>query len=167
LLAIVALLAATGLAGQARASTLLRLDGIGPLRLDMTRTDALATHWLAHRTTGCPLGGPPLPVDYSFTGSDAPDGILGSAEFVGGRLQNLSFTDGVRTRAGVVVGSTSPADMVARYRSAGFVARATYDSLFGGRFVSVRRPHGDQVLGGFARHGVVTTLAVRYVPVCE
>jgi hypothetical protein len=87
------------------ATTVLRLDGIGPLRLGMTRTAALATGWLAGRSPGCPLGGAP-PITYRFTGANAPKGIKGSAEFADGRLTTLSFTRGVRTSTGVTVGRT-------------------------------------------------------------
>jgi hypothetical protein len=163
----VALAALAGLAGQAAGATLLRLDGIGPLHLGMTRAAAVATGWLAHRTTGCELAGPPLPVVYRFTGPRAPRGIVGDAEFDRGRLRNLSFTRGVRTAVGVRVGSTTTSDMVVRYRRAGFVASARFDHVFDGTFVTVRRPRGHVVIGGFGAHARVTTLAIPFVPVCE
>src|SRR5215212_6929447 len=103
------------------ATTVLRLNGIGPLHLGMTRTAALGTGWLAGRRSGCPLGGTP-PITYRFTGPKAPSAIKGSAEFENGRLTTLSFTRGVRTSTGVSVGRTTTARMVARYRAAGFAA---------------------------------------------
>jgi hypothetical protein len=144
----------------------LRLDGIGPLKLGMKRSAALATGWLSARGTGCELGGPPLPITYRLGGSSAPTGLRGVAEFRGHRLRSLSFTRGVRTGRGVIVGQTTHARMVARYRSDGFSASAEFVDVFQGTFVTVRRG-GRDVLAGFARGRVVSTLAVPYVPVCE
>jgi hypothetical protein len=148
------------------AATVLRLDGIGPLHLGMTRAAALETGWLAGRATGCELGGPPLPITYRFTGAKAPRGIVGIAEFQANRLHSLSFTRGVRTSTGVTVGRTTTSRMVSRYRSAGFKATARYVETFQGTFVTVKR-NGAQVVGGFGEHGVITTVAVPVVPVCE
>jgi hypothetical protein len=150
----------------AGAATLLRLNGIGPLKLGMTRADAVATGWLAQRQTGCPLGGPPLPITYRLTGANAPSGIRGTAEFTGGRLRNLSFTRGVRTAAGVRVRHTTIAGMVRRYKDAGFKARAEHSDVFGGSFVTVKRGKRS-VIGGFGEGSRVTILALRHVPVCE
>jgi len=161
--ALVALLALTP---AADAATRLRLDGVGPLHLGMKRAPALATGWLSNRSSGCELGGPPLPIDYRLRGRKAPSGIRGSAEFTGGRLRTLVFTRGVRTALGVTVGKTTVARMVARYRAAGFGARAQYVSTFQGTFVTVRK-HGRAVLGGFAEGSTVTTLGIPTVPVCE
>jgi hypothetical protein len=147
------------------ATTVLRLDGIGPLHLGMTRTEALGTGWLAGRRSGCPLGGTP-PITYRFTGPNAPKAIKGSAEFDNDRLTTLSFTRGVRTSTGVTVARTTPARMVARYRAAGFTASARFESTFQGTFVGVRR-HGREVVGGFAEGGVVTIVAIPAVAVCE
>ncbi len=152
-------------AASPASTTVLRLDGIGPLHLGMTRTAALATGWLAGRAPGCPLGGTP-PITYRFTGAKAPKAIKGSAEFAHGRLTTLSFTRGVRTSTGVTVGRTTTARMVARYRVEGFTASARFDSTFQGTFVRVRR-HGRDVVGGFGAGRVVTTVAVPLVAVCE
>ncbi|MEA2297541.1 MAG: hypothetical protein QOF77_477 [Solirubrobacteraceae bacterium] len=173
-LTVLAATAATGVAGSAGAAgstaaaagPLLGSGGIGPLRLGMTRSAALATGWLAHRATGCPLGGPPLPITYRLTGSRAPRGIAGTAEFDRGRLRVLSFTRGAHTAAGVTVGRTTTAEMVSRYRRAGYAATARFDPTFGGTFVRVRR-HGRQVIGGFAVKGPLLQLAIPDVPVCE
>ena len=146
-------------------TTVLRLDGIGPLHLGMTRTAALGTGWLAGRSSGCPLGGTP-PITYRFTGPKAPRAIKGSAEFENNRLSTLSFTRGVRTSTGVTVGRTTTARMVARYRTAGFAASARFESTFQGTFVRVRR-HGRDVVGGFGEGGVVTIIAIPAVAACE
>jgi hypothetical protein len=146
-------------------TTVLRLDGIGPLHLGMTRTAALATGWLASRSPGCPLGGTP-PITYRLTGAKAPRAIKGSVEFADNRLSTMSFTAGVRTSTGVTVGRTTAARMVARYRAAGFTASASFVSTFQGTFVRVRR-HGRDVVGGFGAGSVVTIVAIPAVPVCE
>jgi hypothetical protein len=169
------LLVAAAIAGSALAAhppaaspastTVLRLDGIGPLRLGMTRTAALATGWLAGRGSGCPLGGTP-PITYRFTGARAPRAIRGSVEFVDNRLSTMSFTAGVRTSTGVTVRRTTTGRMVARYRAAGFTASARRDSTFQGTFVRVRR-HGRDVVGGFGAGRVVTIVAIPAVAVCE
>ena len=146
-------------------TTVLRLDGIGPLHLGMTRSAALATGWLAERRPGCPLGGTP-PITYRLTGPKAPGAIKGSAEFENHRLSTLSFTRGVRTSTGVTVGRTTTARMVARYRAAGFAASARFESTFQGTFVRVIR-HGRDVVGGFADGKVVTIIAIPAISVCE
>ena len=160
-----AVLCAPATAAGGPPTTVLRLDGIGPLHLGMTRTAALATGWLAGRRSGCPLGGTP-PITYRFAGAKAPRAIKGSAEFVDDRLSTLSFTGGVRTSTGVTVGRTTAARMVARYRAAGFAASARFESTFQGTFVRVRR-HGRDVVGGFADSSVVTIVAIPAVSVCE
>lgn len=164
-------LAAAAFAGPAAAVTpvsppTLRLDGIGPLRLGMGARAARGTGWLAHRGRGCELGGPPVPVTYRLNGAGAPRGVAGFAEFRSGTLRTLSFTGGVRTAAGVVPGLTTQRQMVLRYRRAGFSVRTQFLDTFGGTFVTVRRG-GRQVLGGFAEGGVVRTLGIPSVPVCE
>ena len=147
-------------------STLLRLDGIGPLRLGMTRQAALSSGWLAHRAPGCELAGTPRPITYRLTGAKAPLGIAGTAEFDHNRLQTLSFTRGVRTAQGVEVGHTTAKQMVARYRTAGFGASARFDTTFQATFVTIRR-NGKQVIGGLAERGPLSILGIPYVPVCE
>jgi hypothetical protein len=158
-------------AAPAQGATLLRLDGIGPLKLKMTRTAALDTGWLGGRGTGCELGGPPLPITYKFTGAKAPAGVRGTVEFNKNKLTSFAFDKGVRTATGVVVGKTTVGSMVTRYRNAGFKASSRYDSTFQGTFVTIRRKKGGpQVLGGFAAGKtakVVTTLGLPFVPVCD
>jgi hypothetical protein len=160
-----AALCAPATAAGGPVTTVLRLDGIGPLHLGMSRTAAVATGWLAGRSPGCPLSGTP-PITYRFTGANAPRAIKGTAEFAGNRLTAMSFTRGVRTSTGVTVGRTTAARMVARYRAAGFTASARFESTFQGTFVRVRR-HGHDVVGGFADAGTVTIVAIPAVSVCE
>jgi hypothetical protein len=158
-----ALLASPAAAG---ATTVLRLDGIGPLKLGMTRADAVATGWLGNRGKGCELSGPPVPITYRLSGPKAPSGIRGTAEFANGHLSDLSFTRGVRTSAGITVGKTRLVRMWQRYRALGFTASGRYDNTFQGTFVTVKR-HGHTVLGGFGEGPTVTILGLPDVPVCE
>jgi hypothetical protein len=146
------------------ATTLLRLDGVGPLKLGMTRAAAVKTGWLADRAPGCELASP-RPITYLFTGPKAPGGLRGSAQFDSGRLSVISFSRGVRTRVGVRIGAPT-ARMVSKYRNAGFGASSMFSPTFAGTFVTVKRG-GRQVLGAFARGGHVKSLAVPAVPVCE
>jgi hypothetical protein len=165
----VALLApasASAASSAAGSAAVLRLDGMGPLHLGMTRTAALATGWLGQRGTGCELGGRPFSITYRFTGRRAPRGIAGVAEFQRDRLANVSFTRGVRTSTGVTVGRTTTKRMVSRYRQVGFSASARFEAIFQGTFVTIKR-HGDQVVGGFGEHGVITLVAVPAITVCE
>jgi hypothetical protein len=165
---LLAVLVAVVIAAPAQGATLLRLDGIGPVELGMSRLAALDTGWLGDRDTGCPLGGRPFPITYRFTGPRAPAGIEGSAEFRQGTLAVMSFERGVRTRNGVVPGTTSVAGMLRRYRRSGFRASARYVSTFQGTFVTVRRQGGAQVIGGFApANRPVQLVGIPFVPVCE
>jgi hypothetical protein len=159
-------LVAAAPAASASATTLLHLDGIGPLRLGMSRTAAVATGWLSNRAAGCELASP-RPITYRFAGRRSPDGLRGVAEFDSAKLTDLSFTRGVRTATGVRVGRTTSARMVARYRAAGFLASATFVDTFSGTFVRVRRRNGREVLGAFTQGRVISTLAIPAVPVCE
>lgn len=145
---------------------LLRLDGIGPLKLGMTRTVGVDTGWLAHRGAGCELGGPPLPITYRVDGARAPSGVRGSVEFVRGKLVAMSFSKGVRTATGVVVGKSTVSQMVSRYRKAGYSASSRFDATFQGTFVTVKRK-GKTVLGGFATKKVVETLSIPNIQACE
>ncbi len=173
---IVLVVVVAGLVGQAHPASatggpeapvsVLRLDGIGPLKLGMSRVSAVRTGWLSHRGTGCELGGTPLPITYRIAGAAAPKGVTGTAEFNRGKLTSLAFRRGVRTAAGVVVGTTTPAQMVSRYTARGYAAKATFSSMFGGTFVTVRR-RGVRVIGGFAPGRVVSDLAVPGIQTCE
>jgi hypothetical protein len=170
--------AASGVAGMPRdavpasAPTLLRLDGIGPLHIGMTRAAGIKAGWLAKPQMGCELSGRPYPVVYQLTGAKAPSGLKGTAEFYRGHLLVLAFSDGVRTSTRVTVKHTSVAQMVHRYRDAGYVAQSHYIDTFGGRFVNVsRRGGGDTIISAFSEgkstDHAISTLAVPDVPVCE
>ncbi|MEA5442818.1 hypothetical protein [Cyanobium gracile] len=147
-------------------SPVLRLDGIGPLRLGMGRAEAVATGWLSDPGTGCELDGPPLPVVYKLKGPKAPAGIVGTVEFDRGLLRVLAFSAGVKTAFGIAIPGATASDLVKRARAAGFSATSAYDETFAGRFVTVNRA-GKQVLGAFAEQSAITTIAVPYVPVCD
>ncbi|MDO8189287.1 hypothetical protein Q5424_28125 [Conexibacter sp. JD483] len=154
-----------------RTTPQLRANGIGPLKLGMTTAAALRTRWLAHRGSGCELGGRPYPVTYQLSGPSAPGGVVGSAEFNRGKLTNLSFTKGVETTFGARVGTTTARGMVNRAKDAGFGAAADYVDTFEGTFVAVVRGK-TQFFGGFARGRAsarkpISILAIPNVPVCE
>jgi hypothetical protein len=155
------------LTASAHGATLVRVDGIGPLKMGMSRMAALDTGWLSNRHSGCPLGGKPYPIDYDLEGSSAPAGIEGSAEFTGGTLTNLAFSSGIRTSTGVVPGKTTILGMLKRYRDAGFKASARYEETFDGTFVNVKRKGGKQLLSGFTNNKVISVIGIPYVPVCE
>jgi hypothetical protein len=155
------------LAAPASGATLLRLDGIGPLKLGMSRTAGLDTGWLSNRMTGCELGGKPYPIGYKLAGTQAPAGLDGIAEFNRGKLTSLVFDAGVRTATGVVPGKTTVAGMVKRYRDAGFKASARYDDVFAATFVTVKRKGGKQVIFGYASGKVVDTIGIPFIPFCE
>jgi hypothetical protein len=154
------------LAAPAHGATVLRLDGIGPLKLGMTRMAALDTGWLSNRQTGCKLGGPPYPITYRLDGASAPTAITGSAEFVSGKLQAVVAEKGVRTSTGVVPGKTTWPSMVTRYRNAGYKVSARYDDVFQVTFIHVKRK-GEAVMTGIAEKQVVNMLGVPFIPLCE
>lgn len=148
------------------ASTVLRLDGAGPLKLGMSRTAAVKTGWLSSRGTGCPLGGLPLPITYKLNGQGAPTPLEGTAQFDGGKLTVLTFTKGVRTSNGTAPGKTTTTQMAARYRKAGFRVRIDRSELFGGTFVQASKK-GKPAIDGFARRKTIEELALPSIPVCE
>src|SRR4051794_41414268 len=71
-------LVAAAPAASASATTLLHLDGIGPLRLGMSRTAAVATGWLSNLAAGCELASP-RPITYRLARPRAPDRLCGGA----------------------------------------------------------------------------------------
>lgn len=161
--ALALLLAAAAVAGT---RTRLTFSGIGPLKLGMKLQTAVGTGWLTRRGTGCPLGGKPYPVTYSFTGRKAPRGIKGTAQFSRGKLQVLSFGAGVTTDAGLTVGKATIHEMVSLYRRRGDKVSTQFDKTFGGTFVTVRH-HGKVVMQGFGAHSRLQMLAIPFVPVCD
>jgi hypothetical protein len=155
-----------GAGATASASTLLRLDGIGPLKLGMTRTAAVGTGWLAHRGRGCELGGPPIPITYRLAGRRAPSGLAGSVQFDRGRLRNVTVTAGARTAVGVRVGRTTAVGMGRLYHRAGFAAHVHADSVFQTTFVDVTRA-GRFAIQGATTGPKVTVLGVPTLELCE
>jgi hypothetical protein len=165
--------AVAALPGPASATTVattsqqtLRLNGIGPLKLGMSRTAAVKTGWLSNRSTGCELGGPPLPIVYRLKGAAAPKGIAGSVTFNGGKLTNVSLDKGVRTDAGVTVGTTTLKQMVARYRSRGYKVNTDVSNVFGGTFVRVAKGTRS-VIDGFGSGTIVTSLGLPFIATCD
>jgi hypothetical protein len=155
-------------ASAAAATTVLRLNGIGPLKLGMSQRAALSTGWLAHRSRGCPLGGPvALPVVYQFRGPRAPTGLTGSAQFDQGKLSIVTVGRGARTQQGVTIGS-SAARAVKRYRAAGFSAKTQFSPDVAATFLTVTR-HSKTVpvLMGIVTRGRVTSLSVPFVAACD
>ena len=148
------------------AAPVLRLDGIGPLKLGMGQAAALDTGWLSDRQQGCPLGGKPYPVGFSLDGRKAPKAIKARVEFNNSKLTTVTATGGVRTALGVVPGRTTWAGMASRYRNAGYKVSTRYDEVFQGTFVQVRS-NGENVMTGFAETKVVAMVGVPYIPLCE
>jgi hypothetical protein len=154
----------TATAAGSAATPLMRLDGVGPVKLGMTRSAAVSTGWLANKTLGCELASP-RPVVFQFTGPKAPAGLKGSASFVGGKLVNVSFRRGVRTRLGIRPGVSTAGAMVRAYRRGGFWVTSVFDSTFQARFVTATR--GGRSIAAVAGRAVIDTLAVPRIEVCE
>jgi hypothetical protein len=153
------------LPATAGASKLLRLNGIGPLKLGMKRAAALSTGWLAHMAKGCELLSP-RPTTYTLTGPNAPTSVTGLVQFQHRRLMSISMTRGVHTAAGVVLGRTTSSQMVSDYQNAGFTASAAFSRTFGGTFTTVKR-NGASVIQGFGAQKIVTLLAIPAAQVCD
>lgn len=147
------------------AVTTLRLDGIGPLTLGMSRTAAVGTGWLSDRSAGCELASP-RPIVYQLRGGKAPSGLRGSVEFSGGKLTNVSVTRGAKTALGIRPNVSTPAGMVRAYRRAGFSAKATFEETFQATFVTVQK-NGEQVLSGFATGKRLSVLSLPFTSTCE
>lgn len=160
----VVVVALTAPATGSAATPLLRLDGIGPLKLGMTRAAAVSTGWLANKTLGCELASP-RPVVFQFTGPKAPAGLKGSASFVGRKLVNISFRSGVRTRLGIRPGVSTARAMVRAYRQGGFWVTNVFDATFQARFVTATR--GGRSIAAVASGAVIDTIAVPRIEVCE
>lgn len=156
--------ALTATAAGNAATPLMRLNGTGPVKLGMTRAAAVSTGWLAHKTLGCELASP-RPVVFQFNGPKAPAGLKGSASFVGGRLVNISFRSGVRTRLGIRPGVSTTGAMVRAYRQGGFRVTNVFDPVFQARFVTATR--GGRSIAAVASSAVIDTIAVPRIEVCE
>lgn len=154
----------TATAAGSAATPLMRLRGIGPVQLGMTRPAAVSTGWLAHKTLGCELASP-RPVVFQFDGPKAPAGLKGSASFVGGKLVNISFRSGVHTRLGIRPGVSTVGAMIRAYRRGGFRVTNVFDSTFQARFITATR--GGRSIGAVASGAVIDTIAVPRIEVCE
>ncbi len=146
----------------------LRLDGIGPLNLGMSRDGALATGWLANQPgRGCTLGPPPHPVTHRLAGPRLPDGYRGVATFRDDKLSSVLLEGRVRTDKGVAIGKTTVTEMVAIYRESGLRSSSEADSVFQTTFVSVM-DDGRSVLGGTADDSrTIDSLAIPHFELCE
>lgn len=159
LLASLALLAAVVVAGPATAdrpapdaaaaarrapsNTTLRFDGIGAIRLGMTRNAAYKTGLIRSHADTCLDGKKPLPVSYGSDGPKAAPGSRFTSYFRGGRngrLMHIFVTAGVRTELGIRPGVSTASEMMRVYRRAGYTVRArTRPDFAGVTFVDVLR----------------------------
>ena len=130
--------------------TTLRLDGIGPLRLGMSRNSAYAFGLLRSSTETCLGAKPPLPVSYASDGPRATPGVRFTAYFTGGRngkLTHVMVYDGARTELGIRPGVSTAAQMIARYKRAGYTVKTEWRGDLGATFVNVTR-RGKPVMTG-------------------
>lgn len=163
--------APTAVAGARRrpaSPTTIRLDGIGPLRLGMTRRAATATGWLRSSSETCNDRAGALPQVMRADGPRAAPAVNLSAYFrsgANGKLTHLMFSGGARTELGIRPGVSTAAQMIARYRRAGFAVRSSYSRDYGGTFVEARR-HGKLVMTGLApgRVGARRALTIVAIP---
>lgn len=151
------------------APTTIRLDGIGPVRVGMKLRAVEATGWIRSTAETCFGGSVPLPTVSHSDGPRAAPGVSFGAYFRGrganSTLTNIMFASGARTELGIRPGVSTAAQMVARYRRAGFTVRTTYLREYGGTFVDVVR-RGKVVMTGFAqgRLGDRRALGVLAIP---
>lgn len=162
--------AAACTAGGATPGATIRTDGVGPLKLGMTRAAAVRTGWLSDRTTGCELAGKPYPLVYRLDGRGAPKAVEGTATFANGRLTLFTFTAGVRTANGTTPGVTDLAQAKARYSRAPYSAQTTTSQLDGTRFLRVRK-RGRDAFEMFTKtadgRGPISLIGLPYVPICD
>jgi hypothetical protein len=144
-----------GAAARGRGSflTTIRFDGIGPLRIGMTRDEVRATGWFRSTSTSytCFTNPLPLPTFASPDGPRAAPGATLTAYFRGGdgTLTHIMFANGARTALGIRPGLSTGLQMVAAYRRAGFTVRTSFHSEYNGTFVDVVR-RGRVVMTGLA-----------------
>lgn len=163
-----AIMVAAAAVPASAATPRLRLDGIGPLTLGMTTSQAVATGWLATPQPGCELESP-RPVGYSLRGSSAPAGLRGSVIFRSGRLSEVIVDKGARTITGVRPGVTTARAMIVAYRRAGYWVTSVYEPVFQTRFITARRG-GKTIVGiapGISTAKVVGSLGVPGITACE
>lgn len=164
------LVAGAGSAGGAASPATVRVDGVGPLKLGMTRAAAVRTGWLSDRTTGCELAGKPYPLVYRLDGKGAPAAVDGTATFANGRLTLFTFTAGVRLANGTTPGVTTLQQAKARFSAAPYSAQITTSQLDGSKMLRVRKS-GRDAFEAFTKtpdgKGPISLLGVPYVPVCD
>ncbi len=134
--------AAAASAKRTAPGTTVRFDGIGGLRLGMTRSKAFATGVLRTASETCFDSPAPRPVTYSSDGPKNAAGARYQAIFRGGRngkLTHLQFVSGVRTELGIRPGVSTAAQMAVTYRRAGYTVRTTFDGAYNSTFVEVRK----------------------------
>ncbi len=157
-------LISAGAASAAPAPTVIRLDGIGPLRIGMTQKQAVATGWLSTRMPGCSLESP-QPVMYRLNGRRAPKALTASATFQAGKLRSIRIDAGGRTKLGIAPGRTTVRAMVAVYRRAGFRVSNRWDEVFQVKFIDARR--AGRSIAGLAAGTVVESIWVPFVETCD
>ena len=126
---------AAAAARRAPSGTTLRLDGIGPLRLGMTRNAAYKTGVIRSHSDTCLDRKKPLPISY---GSDGPR-VAPGAKFISyfrggrnGRLTHIFASSGVRTQLGIRPGVSTAPEMIRAYRRAGYTVRSRTRRDFAG-----------------------------------
>lgn len=133
--------AAAAAARRAPSNTTLRLDGIGALRLGMTRNTAYKTGLIRTHSETCLDRKKPLPISYGSDGPKAAPGSRFTAYFKGGRngrLTHILATAGVRTELGIRPGVSTVSQLTKAYRRAGFTIRTRTRRDFAGvTFVDV------------------------------
>jgi hypothetical protein len=151
------------------AAPVLRLDGIGPLKLGMSGAAALKTGWLDTRkpTPGCQLAPPPHSKIYRLSGPRLPAGVKGSAEIGGGKLITLVLDAGVATDTGVKLGTSTVTEMTAAYRKAGFEVDAAPDEVFQTTFVNVVKDKRMVLAGSAPDSETIESLATPTFMLCE
>ncbi len=148
-------------ARRAASPSTLRLDGIGSLRLGMTRSAAYATGVLRSSSQIC-LDRKSPPVAYVSDGPRATPGVKVTAYFPSGRnsrLTHLIASSGATTELGIRPGVSTAAQMIARYRRAGYAVKTQWIDDLGLTLVNVSR-RGRPVIAGM----VNTRLSARRAP---
>ncbi len=132
---------AAAAARRAPSNTTLRFDGIGAIRLGMTRNAAYKTGLIRSHSDTCLDGKKPLPVSYGSDGSRAAPGSRFTSYFKGGRngrLTHILAIAGVRTELGIRPGVSTASEMIKVYRRARYTVRTrTRPDFAGVTFVDV------------------------------
>ena len=98
-----------GQADDANGRILLAGDGLGPLRLGMSRSDALDSGWLGEPQETCSdmIGGGAAPGEYAYMldGPQAPEGLSGSVEISDDEITTIGVSKSVAMPNGVTFDS--------------------------------------------------------------